>query len=99
MVGFGVNTVESKKHGMTEIMMLDFTFARGELMLFDSDVLYILPPQDSKPIKVVYENSYPCPLNLQLTQQYRCEYSKFSYDGTEVTIECTNFENCPKFNP
>lgn len=64
----------------------------------DPDILYILPPQDSSPIKVVYENNYPCPLNLRLTRQYRCEYSKVSYDGMEIKIECTNFENCPRFN-
>lgn len=64
---------------------------------FDPNTLYVLPPQNSKPIKVVYQDSCPCPLNLYFKQQYRCENSKLSYDGMEIKIECTNFKNCPRF--
>ena len=32
MMGFGANTVESKKHGMTEIMILDFTLQKWRVL-------------------------------------------------------------------
>jgi hypothetical protein len=68
---------------------LDATFE------FNPDVLYILPPQDSKPIKVVYQDSHPCPLS----SNWRCEKSQLSVDDMDIKIECTDFKNCPRFNP
>jgi translation initiation factor 2 gamma subunit (eIF-2gamma) len=48
--------------------------------------------------KMSYEPTPYCP-NCGCKIDWRCEKSQLSVDGMDIKIECTDFENCPRFNP
>lgn len=50
--------------------------------------IFIMTKQNNKPIKIHYENCNPCPYR----NEYICEHSKISYDGTVFEGIIINFE-------
>jgi hypothetical protein len=58
--------------------------------------IYILPIDENKPIKVVHENEYPCPVSYQLGFNHSCKYVDQIITEKEITFSCNNIgcEEC-----
>jgi hypothetical protein len=66
-------------------------------IVFDSDdQIIFISSNDDKPIKLVYENEYPCPVSYQLGFNHRCKYVDQIITEKEITFSCNNIgcEEC-----
>lgn len=59
--------------------------------IINDEKLFVLP-KDNKPLKVIYEE-LPCPILLQLGEDYRCKHAQSKLEGMEYTLYCAN-EDC-----
>ena len=65
-------------------------------IITNKNKIYIFPVDDDKPIKVVYENEYPCPVSYQLGFNHRCKYVDQTITENEIEFSCNNIgcEEC-----
>ena len=62
----------------------DFEFIYGK------DKIFIIPKQNDKPIKLVCENQYPCPVAYQLGFNRLCKYINVKCEEFEIDFTYTN---------
>lgn len=66
-----------------------------DLNIGDANI-YFIPKIDDRPIKIVYENEYPCPVAYQLGFSRSCKHVDVTSEGFEMNFECKNIgcEDC-----
>lgn len=64
--------------------------------LEDNQIIDLIPLNDNRPIKIVYENEYPCPVSYQLGFNHRCKYVDQTVTEKEIMFSCNNIgcEEC-----
>ena len=62
----------------------------------DDQTIYIFPVIDDRPVRVIFEDEYPCPISYQLGFNHNCKYADQTIAEKEITFSCNNIgcEGC-----
>ncbi len=76
---------------MDEINKVLEPFCKSDLKsLILNDQIIFISSNENKPIKVVYENEYPCPISYQLGFNHSCKYVDQTITENEIEFSCNN---------
>ena len=67
-----------------------------KLNKLNDNLIYIIPTDEDKMIKIFFENERPCPVACQLGFNRHCKHAKVTIKELELDIRCSNIgcEEC-----
>lgn len=58
------------------------------------DKIFIIPKQEDKLVKIVFEGLFCCPILFNLGIDHRCKHAKDRLEDLNYTIYCDDINNC-----